>query len=502
MKTLLTLLICTLFALRVTAQEAVLKRAEDTARKILGPADLTIAKQTDSYCVMQRSDGRGYVVVSMREGARRCVLGYSHDSPWDEDKMPPCVAQWFKQIERKGEKGKGDVGEGGEVPDDTPNAKEDVKPLLTCHWHQNSPYNDMSPVIADGNVKCVAGCVAIAAAQIIYYWRKDNPPATLRNTPTYIYSTAPVTEVVEAGTPNHWELMQDRYDDTSTDEARQAAAQLCYVIGTSSYLNFASSTSGSIHIAANAMYSQYRLLSEYATKSKYKQREWQQLLYDELREQRPVLCSGQGSGGHAFVLDGYDAQTDLYHFNFGWGGDGDGYYPVDDTEEAMGGFYEGQAVAYQIRPETRNIDGVLQLQPSASPGKSDITIDITNNSTLDIKRLFLYKVATGLTLNAADEPVWTYEEAIPNNGQSLLLTAQEVTLTYGQDCTFYLTDENKYVICHLRQEYVSDINNVEVPGDIPQEVIYDLQGRKTLPTTNGVYIIKQGGKRKKIFVDK
>ena len=114
-----------------------------------------------------------------------------------------------------------------------------IKTLLTCHWHQNSPYNDLAPVITDGNVKTVAGCVAIAAAQIAYYWRKDNPEYTLKDTPVYPYGAAPVTMSIPKGSPNNWKLIKDVYDKDDSPESKYAVAQLCYVLGTTSYLNYA-----------------------------------------------------------------------------------------------------------------------------------------------------------------------------------------------------------------------------------------------------------------------
>lgn len=50
------------------------------------------------------------------------------------------------------------------------------------------------------------------------------------------------------------------------------------------------------------------------------------MMVRELREGRPVLYSGFGSGdGHAFVIDGYDG-SGMFHVNWGWGGSRDEYY--------------------------------------------------------------------------------------------------------------------------------------------------------------------------------
>lgn len=51
---------------------------------------------------------------------------------------------------------------------------------------------------------------------------------------------------------------------------------------------------------------------------------------DEIDMKRPLIYSGNdGSGraGHAFILDGYDADS-LFHVNWGWGGSMDGYFRI------------------------------------------------------------------------------------------------------------------------------------------------------------------------------
>ena len=50
---------------------------------------------------------------------------------------------------------------------------------------------------------------------------------------------------------------------------------------------------------------------------------------------RPVLYSGRTSAdaGHAFVCDGYKYEdgNDLFYLNWGWGGDNNGYFPLQGT---------------------------------------------------------------------------------------------------------------------------------------------------------------------------
>ena len=56
--------------------------------------------------------------------------------------------------------------------------KVNVDPLVTAHWHQSGPYNNLCPFLKGTTNRAVTGCVATAGAQIIYYYRKDTSCAT------------------------------------------------------------------------------------------------------------------------------------------------------------------------------------------------------------------------------------------------------------------------------------------------------------------------------------
>lgn len=334
---------------RLTTANAV-DNARLTAARLLGDDSVQAISLKPAYAIYTRPDSTGFAIVGTRGSAAGRVMAFSTTSRWDDTALPPAVDSWLKRLQSTTEEApsKGQRQDRRQAP--TVNSRQSVSPLLTSHWHQGAPYNDLSPIIADGHIKTAAGCVAVAAAQIVYYWRNSNPEVTRYDTPTYSYGGAPVTLVIGKGTPNHWELMRDSYTNVTDSAERAAAAQLCYVIGTTAYLNFASSTGGHINEAATAMRLQYDLLSDYVSRRRYTQDEWESLLYDNVSQGRPVLCSGTGEGGHAFVLDGYHSASGFFHFNFGWGGTADGYYPVDSTENSMGGYRDNQTVVCNIRP--------------------------------------------------------------------------------------------------------------------------------------------------------
>lgn len=64
--------------------------------------------------------------------------------------------------------------------------------------------------------------------------------------------------------------------------------------------------------------------------------EWEDLIYNEVAQGRPVLYAGTADiGGHAFVCDGYDGQG-RFHINWGWNGVANSYFSLSvlDYQEA------------------------------------------------------------------------------------------------------------------------------------------------------------------------
>ena len=79
------------------------------------------------------------------------------------------------------------------------------------------------------------------------------------------------------------------------------------------------------------------------------------MVLEELRKGRPLLYVGitLNNGGHVFVVDGYkyneDNGSDMFHFNMGWGGKGNGYYNLDSV--SMGSF-PVQAAYLGLEPDS------------------------------------------------------------------------------------------------------------------------------------------------------
>ena len=79
----------------------------------------------------------------------------------------------------------------------------------------------------------------------------------------------------------------------------------------------------------------------FAYPSAYTDRQWHEILQQELAEGRPVYYTGQGIGsGHAFVIDGCQKSEDgttYYHVNWGWDGLCNGYYLLNMLRPSSAG---------------------------------------------------------------------------------------------------------------------------------------------------------------------
>lgn len=297
--------------------------------------------QTVSYYVFNATGRNGFVLVS---GDDRTVpiLGYSDHGSLDTDNLPPNVKAWLegyqRQIDALGE----EIAVGApqqKAPATNRLAAEATKkpiaPLLTTTWNQNSPYNDLCPRYgfpnSDDTEACVTGCVATALAQVMYYYKW--PAKTYELIPGY---TNPRTvngftmnvEDVAADTPIDWANICDNYQNVSDATKRKAVAELMLYCGTSVEMAYGPSSSASCSDIPYALktYFGYQGKMKYINRKFYLIDEWDQLIFNELLNSRPVIYDGQSTGGgHAFVVDGYDGDG-LYHVNWGWGGMSDGYF--------------------------------------------------------------------------------------------------------------------------------------------------------------------------------
>lgn len=203
-----------------------------------------------------------------------------------------------------------------------------IAPLLETTWGQQEPYNQNSPTI--GGVTAPTGCVATAIAQVLKYYQ--HPSAIQNDIPVYKTTTNGITiPSISKGTKIEWSKIQNKYEDGYTKENANAVANLVKTVGTAVRMDYKQTTSSAeaSGVVELPLYFGYDAdLIRRAFRSSFTLEEWYDLIYNELKEKRPVLISGSTmKDGHRFICDGID-DNGLFHINWGWDGSFNGYYDL------------------------------------------------------------------------------------------------------------------------------------------------------------------------------
>lgn len=415
------------------------------------------------YYVFSRGEDKGYVIVA-GDNCMPLILGYTESGNFDENDIAPALkdmlGDWAKSIERAQATGTNINNVQNNDVARLANYRVDIAPLTTSHWHQTGPYNDYAPLRVDNGAKSMTGCVATAISQILYYWRKDLPSTLQSTTPTYPhdgYSHADVTLSFPKGSPLRWDLMLDKYGSEPAPY-KEAVAMMVYSVGTASHLEYSieggTATSGHIEDIPAAISNFFGMNGGWvAYRSSYTQEDWTQLIYNELAKGRPVMYTGvhPTSGGHAVYIDGYQRSNNLMHFNFGWGGQSDGYYTTT-LETGMNGFNDYQSALINAYPKKWNIQAEIKTPKQIYRNlDNEFTIKISNKSTLPLNGVYLFVTSNSTNPTKLNDASSVYEDVIgKDESVQMKLTGKPTSATSYA----ILTDENLSVLTKVKMETV------------------------------------------------
>jgi hypothetical protein len=341
---------------------------------------LVMAKQVNGLYVFNVAKDEGFVIVS-NDDRTEPILGYSDSGHFDPENMPENMRAWLQ--------GYADqiawLNEHPEVQNTIQKAptKNPVAPLMQSEWNQNAPYWNDCPIFQPTGAQSVTGCVATAMAQIMYYHKY--PEKTTKTIPSYTYGSRwgmNFTENAVPVTTFDWTNMIDNYTNY-TDAQGAAVAALMHCCGTSVNMDYADAdndgSGANTGKVAGAMkeYFDYSATTRYVGRGSYSMDDWNNLIYSELAEGRPVLYGGQSSGGgHAFVVDGYDGD-ELFHVNWGWGGHQDGYFLLSVLNP---GSTAGIGASTSSDGYSFGQDAVIGIQPNhGEEGEEEVGAHLTFN---------------------------------------------------------------------------------------------------------------------------
>lgn len=414
-----------------------------------------VSPSATCYYVFANGEDKGFTIVSGDDRMPE-VVGYSAQGTYDPDHLPANYVGFMKAYQETVEALlKGDAQVSGGLAEARQWRAERVgtaavAPLLGgIKWNQRAPYNNMCPLY-DGTNRSVTGCVATAMAQVMMYYQYPKElKATIKD---YITKSKGIEiPAINSGETYDWDNMLPDYSKTDYSSAQaDAVAKLMSHCGAAVQMNYGPSSDANVTPAILATYFGYDAdMMQDLTRTCFTLQQWMTLIDSELKAKRPILYSGQSSGGgHEFVCDGSDGKG-LYHINWGWGGYQDGYFDLTILQPQKGGAGSGSAVdGYNrdcsmiigIAPDNGMVDEPLASYPQIMSmdhgGMTGITWTKTtrehdlesfqaeaktcfvNQSTTDFSGYFAYGIkANGTIVRVSDyEGGWNLPAVKPNGG--------------------------------------------------------------------------------------
>ena len=483
MKKILLLAALLLAVMQVTASNVDLATAQGAAQRFLmnkaakgrfmtsAPAvkwthqakNSTNAALTAYYVVNTEA---GYAIVAGDSRARE-ILAYGEGQIQSMNDLPDAV-QYFLDIYQK-QMEYLQAHPGLMVQKTANRGGISVEPLLTTAWAQDRPYNMKTPKKGYGsNPYCKVGCSAVSLAQVMNYWKypEKSPALPGYTTETHGYVMDPLPEYTF-----QWDRMRDTYPtsnsgiDQMSQEDIDAISWLMLYTGYAMNMDYATDQSGAEYDEIDQAIRTFGFTG-YSMEMKkdyddgtvnYTDEQWAELIQSELVAGRPlVYCAfdmqsdSAAIAGHAFNVDGYNAENDTYHVNFGMSADKNGYFALAaftvDNGMTVYNFYPllfaglqkptGPAAPRMIvSPSTLNMECYAGENTTATftvagldlTGDITLTVNDANNVfTTDVATIALADASSKtITVTYAPEAVGTHEATITLSSAG----AEDVTVT-------------------------------------------------------------------------
>ena len=374
---------------------------------------IPLKKKSETFAYICNFE-KGFVIVSADDVAQP-ILGYGFSGPIDTANMAPAAKFLLDGYQEEIHHAKMTKAATSEeiqanwnrfINDSHPKVMYNPNTyLIQSTWDQrghNKPtstmtYNYYCPRDSITNQKTLVGCGGVATAQILRYWGcQCNMHGIVHNDyenrDMHLYNQNYIWESMTSTNPN-------LYNATLL---YHCAFAINSVFGTSS----TNSTMEEIYFTfrSNFGFDQTDIIY----KDFFSTQAWIDTLKYHINKRTPILYSGRNSTsseGHGWVVDGYD-NNDYFHCNFGWGGDGDGYFPFNNVTPT----YSSNGITYSHTYNT-NFVALINIYP-------------TDNVTTVLQNTTLYSgTQTGHTISV--------ENCNINNNASVILDADCGTAIYG-----------------------------------------------------------------------
>lgn len=204
-------------------------------------------------------------------------------------------------------------------------------PFLEVSWDQCNPYNKRCPYNPEAGTgygqNAATGCVPTSFAQVLHFHRW---PFFGEGSHTYTDNEETLigTHSADFSDPYDWSSMISSYDPWNPNPfaAEEAVSELMYELGVACEANYKTTGTGaSVMVLANELENYFFFEPDQYKTSKST---LMAPMEADLRDGFPCVVS---ISGHSIVADGLMVEngTTTYHFNYGWGGENDGWASAD-----------------------------------------------------------------------------------------------------------------------------------------------------------------------------
>lgn len=294
-----------------------------------------------------------------------------------------------------------------------------VAPMLEAMWNQGYPYYSQCPMIESASLRAQTGCAATSLAQVFYKWKYPTQP-----TPAIPGYTTDTYHIVLDALPSvtfDWDNILPTYnfgDYTQNDEHHRAIAQLMRYIGQAEHMDYtdqwgsadeegilnACHTFGYVNAEIAYKSILYKINGVFVDSVYIDDTTWEEMLQGELVAGRPVVyCAVAYSSayndhyGHAFNVDGYNAEDGTYSINWGWSGTGNGYFALHAFSNQGYDYKLNQLMVMGIEPPApiEAYDPVMLPADSAYITSTSFRAQWTDETPAENVTSYTLEVSTG-----------------------------------------------------------------------------------------------------------
>ena len=449
------------------------------AARAMQPSAVPVLTDADSpsplYYAFNVGEEEGFVIVCA-DDRPEAVIGYSEHGAFDAATMPKNARAWLDELEN---------------PENLKTQAPPIRPLLSTQWGQQWPYNEQCPT------NSASGCLATAMAQVMNYHRWPRSATTA--IPAYsFYDELPPTTF-------NWDNMLNGYSETAGQEHCEAVAHLMHYCGRALQMKYGPNSSAyesTIPIALTR-YFDYDKTARVVFRMDYSIDEWESLLLRELQAGRPVIYSGRRSTvGHEFVVDGYDGRG-FYHFNWGWGGQSDGWYRLPAANPllvgtgggagiGLDGFSCFQSAVIGVQPDQ---GGTASVQSHRLTAEGLWLTSVSSYERSAVGKSFSISVCSPVANHTADTLECSFGLALLDSNGQLVGGSETLSKSYtfgpctnfyrdrNQDFTFGANLTGTYRIVPVCNFYEGETSELKVDAETDRKYIEAVLTEKKLTLT-------------------